>query len=70
MSAVAVPDGTRDILPNGDLGEDQPRVWVADRSSTVLSKGRWAWFDLAAVLCTDIPWWPLGLTNVDAMAAW
>jgi hypothetical protein len=29
VSAVAVPDGTRDILPNGDLGEDQPRVATA-----------------------------------------
>lgn len=69
-SAVVVPCGMSDPLPNGAIGDRQPVVGVADHSTAVLSAGRWRWFDVTALLCTDIPWWPTGLTDIDAILAW
>lgn len=43
---------------------------VADHSATVLSKGRLGWFDVAAILRVDLPWWPSGLTDIETIAAW
>lgn len=68
-SAVAVVCGMQERLPF-EIGQYQPLIGVADHSTTVLSNGRWGWFNLPALLNTDIPWWPLGLTDYDAMLTW
>jgi hypothetical protein len=47
---------------------DSPQVQVADRSSSTLSG--WAWFDVVGLLRVDVPWWPGGLADLDAMLAW
>lgn len=70
VSAVAVPCGMRGPIPHREFGDSQPVVGVADHCATVLSKGRWHWFDLAPLLRVDLPWWPLGLTDLDAILAW
>ncbi|AGB27281.1 hypothetical protein Mycsm_07187 (plasmid) [Mycobacterium sp. JS623] len=75
-SAVAIPTG--DDAPTGNRGV-QPAVWVADGRPVVLGGGdddlpagveRCVWGDVANLLRTDLPWWPHGLRERDAMLMW
>lgn len=61
-------------------GRDDPRshrgigVWDNVAQSSEGPDSRWrerfSWSDLAYLLHTDVPYWPTGLLDMDAMAAW
>lgn len=64
-SAVAVITDDKCTLA-GELWS-QAQIVVAERGLTPQLLG---WFDLANLLRVDLPWWPRGLRDVEAMAAW
>lgn len=74
-SAVAIPTGQD--APRG-YRRTQPGVWVADGRRIMLGGGiegvhgvqHGVWGDVANLLRTDVPWWPQGLRERDAMLAW
>lgn len=74
-SAVVIPTG-QDV-PRG-YRRTQPGVWVADGRRIMLGGGvegvhgvqHGVWGDVANLLRTDVPWWPQGLRERDAMLAW
>ncbi|MDT5050054.1 MAG: hypothetical protein QOG75_5958 [Mycobacterium sp.] len=69
VSAAIVPTPGQALVYADEPGSGgQPQVQVADRSSSTLSD--WAWFDVVALLRVDVPWWPGGLADLDAMLAW
>lgn len=77
VSAVAVVTPEVCYLPTPP-GEDgyrfQPELAVAerhrqDRAEQVTAERR-GWFQLAALLRRDLPWWPPELRRPDAVAAW
>ena len=56
----------------------QPAVWVADGCKTLVwgdvdgvrGVERGVWGDIANLLRADLPWWPRGLRERDAMLVW
>ncbi len=74
-SAVVIPTGAD--APTG-YRRAQPVVWVADGRRAILGGGieslpgveRCVWGDVANLLRTDLPWWPRGLRERDAMLMW
>ena len=69
VSAVAVPTARVRREERRWARVNRVSGWPIDRAPCC-PKGGGHGLTLPTMLCTDIPWWPLGLTNVDAMAAW
>ncbi|WP_260938296.1 hypothetical protein [Mycolicibacterium llatzerense] len=67
VSAVIVPEVRARTVPGGQFGDHQPSVHVAERGSSPLSA--WAWFDVVALLRTDIPWFSDG-ADLDTIVSW
>lgn len=74
-SALVIPANG----PDGRRGHrrTQPAVWIIDGRSLVLGSDpntsgveRGVWADAANLLRIDIPWWPQGLRERDAMLSW
>ncbi|CAA0126546.1 Uncharacterised protein [Mycolicibacterium vanbaalenii] len=70
VSAVAVI--TDQALNDGVDSIVQGRIVVSEYGpdSGTTQTRMLGWFDLANLLRVDIPWWPYGLRDFDAMAAW
>ena len=77
-SAVVIP--ADEDAPRGHpaLRRMQPAVWVADGCKTLVWSDvdgvrgveRGVWGDIANLLRADLPWWPRGLRERDAMLVW
>lgn len=67
VSAVIVPEVRAMTVPGGQFGDHQPSVHVAERGRSLLSA--WAWFDVVALLRTDIPWFADG-ADLDTIVSW
>ncbi len=74
-SALVIPANGPDGLRG--YRRPQPAVWIADGRKTVLGGDtnvpgveRGVWADVANLLRTDLPWWPKGLRERDAMLSW
>ncbi|KEP42273.1 hypothetical protein MKSMC1_25650 [Mycobacterium kansasii] len=42
----------------------------SDNDALARWRADWSWSDLAYLLRTDVPYWPTGLLDMDAMASW
>ncbi|KIU14230.1 hypothetical protein TL10_25540 [Mycolicibacterium llatzerense] len=67
VSAVIIPEVRAMTIPGGQFGDHQPSVEVAERGTSPLSA--WAWFDVVALLRTDIPWFA-DAADLDAIVSW
>ncbi|WP_071289353.1 hypothetical protein [Mycolicibacterium llatzerense] len=81
VSCVVVPSHGWTTLPRpGDdpLGTPHLAVGVADINPTAPPglapltgrAGQFSWAELANLLRVDVPYWPLGLVDVDAISTW
>ena len=77
-SAVAVvTDEVRRLFQASDIQGPsgfQAEVAIAERHllgrEEVIRTGLYDWFQLAALLRVNIPWWPAGLRRVEAIESW
>lgn len=67
VSAVIIPEVRAMTIPGGQFGDHQPSVEVAERGTSPLSG--WAWFDVVALLRTDIPWFA-DAAELDTIVSW
>lgn len=75
VSAVAVPTEEWCVLLGDADNRFQDEIVVAERRSgpgkdTTIATDSYGWFDLAALLRVNLPWWPLGLRDTEAMRVW
>lgn len=69
VSAVAVITDHEDRTSVSTVMQGQ--IVVAEPGPDGVPVARtYGWFDLANLLRVNIPWWPYGLRDLDAMAAW
>lgn len=75
VSAVAVPTEEWCVLMGEADNRFQDEIVVAERrvglgKDTAVAVDNYGWFDLAALLRVNLPWWPVGLRDPEAVRVW